>query len=360
MNRITKQIIALFIAVVVLFLVLNYKFSFISFENSEAIPQSEASGKTEMSIPVSTMVVNPQLLNNKIKITGTLIANESVELSPEMAGKITAIYFNEGDKVVKGALLANINARDLKAQLEKAKFSLKLYQDNENRQRQLLEKEAISQEEYDIAITELRTSEAEIKVLQAQIAKSQIRAPFNGTIGLRQVSEGSYVTPNTTLASLYSINPIKIEFSVPGKYSNRIMKGQNLTFTIESSAKVYNGKIYAIEPKVDPDTRTLKVRAIADNKDRKLFPGQFANVEFTLETIEDALLVPTVAVIPELNGHRLFKYESGKALSIPVSIGTRTDSDVQIVKGITQQDTIITSGILQLRSGVPVTISEIN
>jgi len=360
MNRITKQLIGLFIAVSVIFLVLNYKFSFISFENTEALPQSKAAAKADMSIPVSTVVVNPQVLDNKIKITGTLIANESVELSTEMSGKIIAIHFDEGDKVAKGALLASINAQDLRAQLEKAKFNLKLYQDNENRQRQLLEKEAISQEEYDIAITELRTSEAEIKVLQAQIAKSQIIAPFSGTIGLRQVSEGSYVTPSTTIASFYSIDPIKIEFSVPGKYSNRIKKGQKLTFTIEATAQVFKGEIYAIEPKVDPNTRTLKVRAIADNTDRKLFPGQFANVAFTLETIENALMVPTMAVIPELNGHRIFKYKSGKALSIPVKIGTRTDTEVQIVDGINQQDTIITSGILQLRSGVPVSISEIN
>lgn len=360
MNKIVKQSIALVIIILVIFLVLNYKFDLINFNSSNRELQAAPARATNINIPVSAVVVAPEVLNNKIKITGTLIANEAVDLSPEMSGKITGIFFQEGDYVKKGALLANINAEDIKAQLEKARFTLKLYQDNENRQRQLLEKEAISQEEYDISITELRTSEAEIKVLEAQIAKSQIRAPFNGTIGLRQVSEGSYVTPSTTIASFYNIDPIKIEFSVPGKYSDRITAGQKIAFTLEARAKKFQGQVYAVEPKVDPDTRTLKVRARAENDDRKLFPGQFANIEITLETIEDALMVPTVAVIPEMNGHRLFRYESGKAVSIPVNIGTRTNTDVQIISGINRQDTVITSGILQLRSGSPVSISEIN
>ncbi len=360
MNKITKQLIALVIAMVVIFLVLNYKFDLVNFNKNDAELQASPVRSTNMSIPVSTVVVEPELLDNKIKVTGTLIANEAVELSAEMSGKITGIYFEEGDYVRKGALLASINAEDLKAQLEKARFTLKLYQENENRQRQLLEKEAISQEEYDIAITELRTSEAEIKVLEAQIAKSQIRAPFNGTIGLRLVSEGGYVNPSTTLASLYNIDPIKVEFSVPGKYSDRVKAGQKIKFTLEARSREFDGEIYAVEPRIDPDTRTLKVRARAENDERNLLPGQFANIDFILETIEDALMVPTVAVIPELNGHRLFRYEAGKAVSIPVTIGTRTDTDVQIITGISRQDTIITSGILQIRSGSPVSITEFN
>lgn len=360
MNKIAKQLIALVIALVVIFLVLNYKFGLVNFNDSENELQAAPSRAASMEIPVSTVIVSPEVLDNKIKVTGTLIANEAVELSPEMSGKITGIYFKEGDFLRKGSLLANINAEDLKAQLEKARFNLKLYQDNEDRQRQLLEKEAISQEEYDIAITELRTSEAEIKILEAQIAKAQIRAPFNGTVGLREVSEGSYVTPSTTIANFYNIDPIKIEFSVPGKYSDRVKAGQKISFTLEAQAREFEGEIYAVEPRIDPNTRTLKVRARAKNEERKLFPGQFANIEFTLETVEDALLVPTVAVIPELNGHRLFRYENGKAVSIPVAIGTRTDTDVQIINGIEPQDTVITSGTLQLRSGSSVSISEIN
>ena len=294
MNKVLKQVIVIFIIITVLFLILNYK---IGFFNNDKVTIASPAAQRNAAIPVSAEIIKPKELSNKIKVTGTILANESVELKSEITGKVSNIYFNEGDRIPKGKLLFSINDDELNAQLEKLKYNKKLYEDNEYRQKRLLEKEAISKEEYEIALTELNTIEADIKLLQTQIEKAHIRAPFTGVIGLRKISEGSYISPNTSIANFFSIDPIKIEFSIPGKYSNQIRKGQNINFTVESLDEVFSGTVYAIEPQIDPDTRTLMVRAISENKNRNLFPGQFANIEITLETINDALLVPTMSVM---------------------------------------------------------------
>ena len=357
MSKILKQIIIIFVILIVLFLILNYKIGFFQNEN---VTQASPTGRDNTALPVSAEVIKPRPLSNKIKVTGTVLANESIELKSEISGKISNIFFREGDRIPKGKLLVSINDEELQAQFEKLKYNKKLYKDNEFRQKKLLEKEAISQEEYEIALTELNSIEADIKLVQAQIDKAHLRAPFSGIIGLRQVSEGSYISPSTTIANFFSIDPIKLEFSVPGKYSSQIQTGQKMIFTVESLDDVFTGTVYAIEPQIDPDTRTLQVRAISENKNRNLLPGQFANIEITLETIDNALLVPTMAIIPELNGHKLYKYENGAAKAVQVQIGTRTDQHVQISKGINPEDTILTSGILQVRDGVPVQITELN
>jgi membrane fusion protein (multidrug efflux system) len=360
MNRLVKSILALVIIVVILFLILNSKFSFTGTEEAAGRSPGGPAAKGPVSIPVAATVIEPDILNNEIKVTGSLMANEFIELKSEISGKISRIHFNEGQKVRKGQLLISINVEELQAQLEKLKFSQKLYEDSEFRQRRLLEKEAISQEEYDIALTELNTSLADIKVLEAQIDKSIIRAPFSGTIGLRQVSEGSYIIPSTVIANLFSINPIKIEFSVPGKYSGQVKNGQKIEFSMENSSQKFIGEIYAIEPQIDPATRTLSLRAISENPDDELLPGQFVNITLNLAEIENALMVPTVSVIPELNGHRVFRYHSGKAESVPVEIGIRTENSVQVLNGLDRSDTIITTGILQLREGSSVNITNLN
>ncbi|MGK7393754.1 MAG: efflux RND transporter periplasmic adaptor subunit [Candidatus Cyclobacteriaceae bacterium M3_2C_046] len=357
MSKIVKQLLILFVIIIVVFLILNYKIGFFS---GNSTSQAGPMAAEPSAIPVAVEVIQPEILEQKVKVTGTLMANESVELKSEISGKITKIYFTEGQQINNGELLFSIDDTELQAQLEKLKSTQKLYEDNEYRQKKLLEREAISQEEYEVVLNELSTIQADIKVVESQINKSHIRAPFSGVIGLRQVSEGSYISPSTVIANFFSIQPIKIEFSVPGKYSTEIQKDQVISFTVESMGQEFQGRIYAIEPQIDPKTRTLKVRAISQNKSRQLMPGQFANIEIILETINDALMVPTISVIPELNGHKIFKYQNGKAVSVNVDIGQRSDQQVQIVKGINPSDTVLISGILQVRDGVPVMISSSN
>lgn len=356
MSKTVKRILTITIVLVIVFLIALPKLDFLRAKDNEETATATARPANPV-IPVNAVVVAPQKLDNKIQVTGAIQANESLEIKSEISGKVTSINFEEGQRVRKGSLLLTINDEELLAQLEKLKYSKKLREESEYRQRMLLEKEAISQEEYDQALTELNTARADIRLIEAQIDKSRIRAPFDGIIGLRYVSEGSYITPQTTVATFSNIDPAKIEFSIPGKYSNDVQVGDIIEFSTESSDDVYQGKIYAIEPQIDPETRTLRMRAISPNQDRRLLPGQFARVDLILDREEDALLVPSQAVIPEMNGHKVFVVNNGEAESRSVEVGIRTNREVEIRSGITPQDTVITSGLLQIKPGSKLDVS---
>lgn len=315
-------------------------------------------GSTGMA--VDAVAVLPQRIENAIRATGTILANESVELRSEIPGRVERIYFREGQKVKKGEVLFAIDDQEIVAQVERLRFVQKLNEDIEFRQRQLLEREAISREEYEIALTSLNTTLSDLKEREARLEKHRYLAPFDGVIGLRQVSEGSYITPGDLFGTLYNINPVKIEFAVPERYGNEVQQGDSVFFSVEASPETFSGVVYAYEPRVDPRTRTVAIRALSRNDRQILMPGQFARISYVLDVIEDALMVPSEAVIPELNGHKIFVYRGGKVEEQRVDIGMRTEREVQIVAGFQPGDTIITSGILQIRPGMPVSIREVN
>ena len=331
-----------------------------------AIPKLSSSGSKvplanmNKSLSVKAHIIKAEKLANNVITSGTILSNEEVELKGEVAGKIINIYFKEGSSVKKGDLLVKINDAELQAQLTKAKYNLKLLEDREHRQRVLLEREAISQEDYDVSLNELNVVKADIELVKAQVAKTEIRAPFDGVIGLKNVSEGSFVNTETIIATLQDINPIKIDFSIPEKYSGSVKVGDQIRFKVVGKDETYTGKVYAIEPKIDPQTRTLKLRAVYSNAARSILPGSFADVELILHEIQGALMVPTYSIIPELKGQKVFLYRNGKAFPQNVEIGIRTDTRVQITNGLAENDTLITSGILQIRPNSPVTISELN
>jgi membrane fusion protein (multidrug efflux system) len=353
MNRTTKTIV-----LVVIFLAIV---AFIIYPRVKTNEQSVISPKTGISsaLPVDVKVIPPRQIENVIRVTGTILANESVALKSEISGRAEKIFFREGQSIKKGDILLKINDEEIKAQVERLRYTQKLNEDSEYRQRQLLEKEAISREEYEIALTTLNTTLADIKEKEANLAKHSIIAPFDGVIGLRQVSEGSYLTPNDLVCNIYSLNPAKIEFSVPGKYTNEIEEGDSISFSTEASVKRFYGVVYAFEPRIDPATRTLKIRAISPNKAGDLLPGQFVNIDYILEVVPNALMVPSVAVIPEMNGHKLFLYRGDKAIQQNVQIGLRTDTEVQIVDGVSANDTVIVTGILQMRPGISLELNSI-
>jgi membrane fusion protein (multidrug efflux system) len=308
---------------------------------------------------VEATVLKPRELLNKIYTTGTILANEEVELRSERTGRVTGIFFDEGSRVQKDQLLVKIDDSELRAQLKKVEIQEKLAGDEEYRKRQLWEMNGLSQEEYDISLNQLKTAQAEKELLQAQIAKTEITAPFGGVIGLRYVSTGGYVSSNTLIATLQEVDPIKIEFSVPEKYGSYIHKGTAITFTLTGSERVYNGTVFAAETRIDVATRTVRVRARSANSDRTLVPGAFAKIEIVLEKIPDALTVPSEAVVPELGGQKVFLFQKGVARSAAVQTGLRTEDEVQITAGVEPGDTLIVTGLLQLRDGLPVEISNL-
>lgn len=358
MSKISKRILSIIIVLVLLGIIFYPKLApLLSKDPSpEGGPGGGRPGGGMERLNVTGVVVQPQLLENKVSVTGEIVPNEYLELKSEVSGKIDGIYFQEGQAVKKGQLLLKVNVDELLAQLDKVKYTTKLRENTEFRQRQLLEREAISQEEYDQALTELQTSQSDIRLLETQISKSEIRAPFDGIVGLRQVSEGAYVTSSTVLASFYSIQPAKIEFSIPGKYSNQVTKGSPITFKIDAVDDVFKGEVYVIEPRLSSETRTLTLRALSPNPLNILLPGQFVRVELILSTKEGAIMVPSQAVVPELGGAKLYLSKSGKVMPIQVETGIRTDTDLEILSGLNPGDTVITSGILQVRQGMDINV----
>lgn len=330
-------------------------------ENSAKKEEQGGGGKNGKKPPmtVSGVVVAPEEFSNILSLSGSIEANEQVEIRSEVSGIAENIYFTEGAKVTKGQVLVKINDVELRAQAGAAKTRQNLASENERRAKLLLQKEAISQEEYDIASADFKTAQAQTQLINAQIAKTSIRAPFSGTIGLRNISPGTYVTPTTLIANLVNSNQLKITFSIPEKYASQMKLDSKISFTVAGTTENFEAKIYAIEPAVDVATRTLRVRALAQNTQGKLLPGTFANVALPLEKIKDAYVIPTEAIVPIQGGKKVFVSKNGQAQEVMVQTGTRTDKDIVVLTGLKAGDTVLTTGVLTLKKETPVKVSVI-
>lgn len=313
----------------------------------------------QQKLNAAGFVVVPAHMSELINSTGTLRPDEEVDLAFETSGKIVGINFTEGTRVRKGDLLAKINDRPLQAQLEKLVAQLKMSEAKEFRQRSLLDKDAISQESYDQVQTDVQSLKADINLIKARISETELRAPFDGIIGLRYLSEGSYATSSTKIAKLIKISPIKIEFSIPEKYASEIKIGYPITFSIDGSDKIFKASVYAIDPKIDIETRTIVLRALYPNKDEELKSGRYAGITLQLSQLDNAVAIPTEALIPEMDGEKVFIYKNGKAQSVKVTTGLRTESRIQIADGLKFGDTLITSGIMQLRQNLPIVLDTV-
>jgi len=314
-------------------------------------------GGTAQSMTVDGIVVKPASFSNNLEVTGTIEANESVALQSEVPGLVTGIFFKEGSTVSKGTVLVKINDRDIQAQLQEAKTRQALSASNENRAKQLLDKGAISQAEYDTSLADLKSLKAQGQLIRAQLAKTSILAPFSGKIGLRSISVGVYITPTTVIANLLSVNPVKINFSVPEKYMSQIKMNSAITFRTDGSTQIYTGKVFAIEPGINAQTRTLQIKALAQNHNNELLPGSFAKISLALNVVNDAIMVPNQAIIPVLKGKTVFISKNGKAKQVEVQSGTRTDENIVITSGLSIGDTVLTTGALSLKDDAPVKVS---
>jgi membrane fusion protein (multidrug efflux system) len=297
-------------------------------------------------------------LAERLATIGTVRANEEVDLVSETSGKISAIHFDEGAAVVKGQLLLKIDDSEIVAERQRAVHRVELAERAEARQQQLLDDGVISSETYDVALGEVNVLKAELQLIEAQLLKTEIRAPFGGVIGLRWVSPGSYLSSQTRIASLQDLDPVKIDFSVPERYSGLMRIGNEITFTVEGIETEFVGTVYAIEPSVDATSRSLRMRARSPNADGALLPGTFANVDLAVRTASGTLAVPAIAVIPELGGKKVFVYQDGTAVPKTVTTGIRSDREVEITSGLEEGDLVITTGILQLQPGIEVELDE--
>jgi len=312
---------------------------------------------------INAEVMKYQVLTDKTVSTGSIIPDEEVDLSFEASGKIVTIYLTEGSHVKKNDLLAKLNDAPLQAQLRKLETQIPLAQDRVYRQRTLLAKDAVSKEAFEQVQTELEKLLADIDLIKANIAQTELRAPFDGVVGLRNVSEGAYASPSTIITKLTKISPLKIDFSVPERYSSEIKEGTKIKFSLDRSdglMQEYDATVYAVASKLDMTTRTLNVRAIYPNSRQDILPGRHTSIEITQREIHDALTVPSEAVIPEMGKYIVYKYENGVAEPKEIQMGLRTESRVQVLEGLSKGDTVIVSGVMQLRMGMKVSIDNIN
>ncbi len=356
MNKNIRITIIVAIVLVIAFIIIYPRLNLFSTDDEAKKKEDKAVQQTAPSTAIKARIIQYETLEDKINTTGTILANEEVSIRSEISGKVSGIYFSEGDFVNQGTVLLTIYNEDLKAQLRKLELDQQLIETKENRQKQLLEKEAISKQEYDVAVSELNSISAQIELKKIEIAKTAIQSPFSGILGLRNVSVGSYLTSAVEITKLTNVNPAKIQFSIPAKYKEAAGKGSKIRFTVDGSEEVYTGIVYAVEPKIDEATRTIQIRATCPNPTQRLIPGDFAKIEVVLSEMNNSLLLPSEAIVPELDKFRVFVVKQGKAQSVEVEIGKRTDKDVQILKGLQKNDTVITSGVLKVKQDSPVTI----
>lgn len=307
---------------------------------------------------VTATILEPQTLNDMFRMKGVMLPDEEVDLTFETSGKITKIYFQEGTFVKKGDLLAKVNDAPLQAELKKLEAQLPLAQDRVYRQQILLEKDAVSQETYQSVLTELETLKADIELTKARIAQTELRAPFDGAIGLRLVSEGAYASPTVVIAKLTKISPLKIEFSVNENMVNEIKPGTNLAFTVDNDLATYHATVYAIESRLDVQTLTFFARALFQNPGGKIKPGQSANVIIQLDQKNDAIVIPSISMIREMGRQLVYIYKNGKAKEVEIKTGLSTASSVQVTDGLSFGDTLLTTGVMQLTDGALVKIGE--
>lgn len=310
-------------------------------------------------VNADAFIVKPKLLLDNIEIPGTIVSNEATEIHPEVAGLITGIYFKEGAYVSKGALLVKLNDADLQAQRRKLLVQLQVAKQNEERSAQLLKIQGISKQDYEAVSLQVTNVNADLAVVQTQIEKTNIRAPFSGKLGLRMVSVGAYVSPTTVISTMSQPNQLKIDFTVPERYTNQISYGKFVNFKVDGSDRTYAAKVMATESNITQDTRTLQVRAAVQGTTAGLVPGNFASVTLDFKPDPNAIVIPTQAIIPQARGKKVYLYKGGIAKFIDVTTGIRDSADIQITSGLKIGDTVLITGLLAIKPDAKVMLGNV-
>lgn len=328
-------------------------------KKKSATATTTSTQQQQQSIIADALIVSTQPLSADIEIPGTILAGETTEIHPEISGRVVQLNVREGTFVGKGALLAKLYDGDLQAQLRKLEVQLKIAQQTEDRQGQLLKIQGISQQEYDLSLLQVSNLKADIDIVREAVRKTEVRAPFSGKLGLRNISPGAFVTSATIVTTISQVSQLKIQFNVPEKYGSQLKNGQPINFMVDGSTKTFTANIIAAEVMMDENTRSLAIRALVKNSDPSLIPGVFAKVRIVLGKNEDAILIPTIVVQPLGRKKLVYLYKGGKSIPADITTGVRDSSQVQVLTGLNVGDTVITTGLLFLRPGADVKLKNI-
>jgi len=328
-------------------------------KKTDTTASKKGSSSGPSSPKIDAWIVSTTSLTDNLELPGTLIANESTPINPEISGRLTYLNINEGKIVGKGALLAKIYDGDLKAQLNKLQIQARVQEQTAKRYEELLKIQGVSQQEYDLAKLQISNLYADMAVVRSNIMRTEIRAPFSGTLGLKQISPGSYVTPASVLTTIRQTSILKLDYTLPERYSNKVEIGRLISFTAEGSEKKYNAKIIATESGVSEDNRTLNVRAQVINNDGKLLPGQFVKVRTNFNPDPNAIMIPSQAIIPQARGKKVAVYRNGIADFVDVQTAARDSAMVQVISGLKVGDTILTTGLMSLKPNGKVQLGKV-
>lgn len=325
--------------------------------------KTETAAKAKAGPPppprVDGFVIQVSPLSEKLELPGSIIANESTEINPEIAGRLTYLNAAEGKVVGKGTLIAQIYDGDLKAQLNKLRIQLRVQEQTAKRYEELLKINGVSQQEYDMIALQSNNIRADMSIVQSNIMRTQVRAPFSGTLGLKMVSPGAYLTPASVITTIRQTSQLKLDFTLPEKFTTRLRPGQLVNFTAEGNEKIYNAKIMATESGITEDSRSLRVRATVINSDKNLLPGAFAKVNIGFEPDPNAIMIPSQAIVPQARGKKVVVYRSGNISFEDVVTGVRDSSMVQVTSGLKVGDTIITTGLMSLKPKGKVVLNKV-
>jgi membrane fusion protein (multidrug efflux system) len=323
-----------------------------------AAAQSAAASKGPPAVIVEAAKVATVKLPQGISAVGSLRSDEAVILRPEIAGRVAQIGFREGERVAKGQVLVKLDDSVQQADVARARANLTLSKTKHDRSQDLRTKGFLSEQALDETLNNLKVAQADAELMEARISKTAIRAPFSGTIGLRQVSVGDYVKEGQDMVNLESIDPLKVDFRVPELALSQVKDGQTIQITLDAIPdKAYDGRVFAINPLIDANGRAIVIRAQVPNRDGKLRPGMFARVKLFTSGNQDTLVVPEESLFPLGDDKYVYKVVDGKAVRQKIVIGQRREGRVEVVDGLAAEDVVVTAGIIKLREGVPVSIA---
>lgn len=332
---------------------------FFSCKSSKKEEAPKAAPSRNKPVNADAFVAKTQALAENIQVPGSLLPAEGTDIRPEISGRLVSINFTEGAFVKKGSLLAKLFDEDLKAQLRKLEVQLEINQKTVERYSELLKIQGISQQDVDLSQLQVNNNKADIELVKVNIAKTEIRAPFNGRIGLRNVSLGAYVSPVDIIATIRQVDQLKLEFTVPEKYSTVFKTGKKVSFAIDGANKEFNATVMATEYFIDANTRSLNVKGIVKSNDPALVPGAFAKVDLDLDRDNNAIVVPTQAIIPLSRGKQVIIYRNGKPDFKEVTTGIRDSTYIQVSSGLNAGDTVLISGLMAIKPNSQIQLSKV-
>jgi membrane fusion protein (multidrug efflux system) len=329
--------------------------------NSKKEPQTSGGGarRPQGPIQVDGFVVKQSSISEKIEVPGSLLPFEETALRAEVGGRVVQLNIQEGGTASKGTVLVKLFDQDLQAQLKKLQVQLQIKEKTQERSAELLKINGISQQDYDLSALDVENLKADMESTRIAISKTEIRAPYNGRVGLRNFSLGSYVSPNDIITTIRQVDRLKLEFSIPEKYAKEIVKGYSVAFKVDGGEQFHSATVMATENSVDQNTRTLRVRALVQANHRELVPGVFAKVNLQLGKDDKALLIPTQAVIPAARNKQVILFRKDSAVYTVVETGIRDSAFVQVVSGLKVGDTVVTSGLMAIRPNSKIKVTQV-